>query len=87
MSHGTTAFLVGDTAFKRLINDESARLVYPVERCQLQQVPASEQLILVMKTPDGFEAAFAIDPALLARIATQALDHVAAAPHDAARLN
>jgi hypothetical protein len=62
-------FRVRDTAFKRLLNDTSARLVYPAESCRLQSVPGTDQLILVLRSSDGFEAAFAIAPEALAGLA------------------
>lgn len=67
-------FRVGDTAFKRLLNDESARLVYQAESVRLQAAPGSDLSILVLRTPDGFEAAFALDPKALTALAAGAKD-------------
>jgi hypothetical protein len=72
-------FRVGDIAFKRVMNDDSARLVYPVGECRLQSSPGTDLLILIVKTPDGFEAAFAIAPSDLKSLATLAREHVSAA--------
>jgi hypothetical protein len=68
-------FRVGDTAFKRLLNDDTARLVYPIENARLQASPGTDRLILVFTTTDGFEAAFAVEPKVLLDIAMQAHAH------------
>lgn len=70
-------FRAGDTAFKRLLNDPTARLVYPVEDCRLQTVPKTNQLVLILRTADGFEAAFAIPPDVLVQLAEAVLERAA----------
>ena len=62
-------FRAGDVAFKRLLDDASARLVYPVETCGVQLVPGTTQLVLALRTTDGFEAAFAVAPETLGALA------------------
>lgn len=68
-------FRVGDTAFKRILNDDSARLVYPIDDYKLQWAPGTDRLILVLRTPDGFEAAFAVSPMALKSMAKQVKAH------------
>lgn len=80
-------FRVGDTAFKRVVNDDSARLVYPVDTCKLQSVPGADRLILVLATADGFEAAFYIDRETLASVASSALEHMQDNPEPRRSLN
>lgn len=65
-------FRAGDTAFKRLLNDDSARLVYPAVACTLEALPGTGRVMLIMRSDDGFEAAFAIDPRALSTCSAEA---------------
>jgi hypothetical protein len=80
-------FRVGDVAFKRIMNDNSARLVYPTGACRLQSSPGTDQLILIMTTTDGFDAAFTIAATDLKQLARQASEHAAAAAEQRSVLN
>lgn len=80
-------FRVGDTAFKRVLNDSNARLVYPIESCRLQLVPGTRQLILVLQSSDGFEAAFAMAPDALTQVAEAVLDHACEKANQPFQLN
>ncbi len=80
-------FRVGDTAFKRLLNDDSARLVYPAETCRLQAASGMDgRIILVLQSADGFEAAFALAPETAAGLA-RAIDEARPTTAEPVRLN
>jgi hypothetical protein len=49
---------VADEALTRMLRDDSARLIHPVESFSLQPAPGTDQLILGIRTHDGLEAAF-----------------------------
>ena len=75
-------FRAADTAFKRLLDDPSARLVYPVTGCRLQSAAGGGQNVLVLQSADGFEAAFALAPETLAQLAEVVMAHTSdTCPH------
>jgi hypothetical protein len=56
------------TALKAQHGDQSARLVFPLDEWRLETAAGSKDLILTLKTPDGFEVAFSLNAATLAQI-------------------
>ncbi|MEM7748814.1 MAG: hypothetical protein AAF346_11215 [Pseudomonadota bacterium] len=69
-------FRVADTAFRRQLDDESARLAYPVYDFELQAAKEEERLILTLKTRDGFDASFAVEPGMIVMMAAMARQHI-----------
>lgn len=72
-----TLFRAGDIAFRRILKDEDARVVYPVQRTEARSVPGSDGLVLVLATPDGAEVAFHFSPQDLARLVETVRTHLA----------
>jgi hypothetical protein len=63
------------TALKAQHGDRSARAVFPLDEWRLETVSGSNDLILTLKTPDGFEVAFTLSPATLAQITSAVEEH------------
>jgi hypothetical protein len=56
------------TALRVQHADASARAVFPLDEWRLEAAAGTSDLILTMKTPDGFEVAFSLSTATLARL-------------------
>src|SRR5262245_4240467 len=69
-------FKIADTAMKRLYRDDGIRLVYPIEDYALESACGSERLILTLRTADGFEASFAVQPDDFLSMAISVSDHL-----------
>ena len=69
-------FRVADTAFRRQLDDDNAKLAYPVHDFELQTAKDAECLILTLKTRDGFDASFAIEPGMIGIMAAMARQHI-----------
>jgi len=68
-----------DAALKARYRDPSLRLVYPLTDYNLEGAVGSENLILSLKTHDGFEVSFSVEPEALKRLGQLARhDHKAA---------
>ena len=65
---------VADEAFKRMLQDDSARLIHPVESLSLQPAPGTDQPVLIIRTSDDFQVAFAIEPEVHDRFVQRASD-------------
>jgi hypothetical protein len=50
--------------------DDSVRAVFPLSDWRLETAAGSRNLILTMKTPDGFEVAFSVSARALAQISS-----------------
>jgi hypothetical protein len=63
--------------------DATVRAVFPLSRWRIESAAASEDLILTMMTPDGFEVAFSLSAAAIAEI-TSALEAIRSAAEQGA---
>jgi hypothetical protein len=52
--------------------DDTLRLVFPLGGWKLEQGAGNTELILTLKTPDGFEVAFAVDQGTMAQMSRTA---------------
>ena len=68
------------TALKAQHGDRSARAVFPLEEWRLETAAETQELILTLKTPDGFEVAFSMSPATLAQLTTAVEANAGVAP-------
>jgi hypothetical protein len=58
------------TALRAQHGDTSARAVFPLDGWRLETAAGTSDLILTLKTPDGFEVAFSLSAATFARMST-----------------
>jgi hypothetical protein len=58
------------TALRAQHGDSSARAVFPLDGWRLETAAGTSDLILTLKTPDGFEVAFSLSAATFARMST-----------------
>ncbi|MEM9354678.1 MAG: hypothetical protein AAGB04_00560 [Pseudomonadota bacterium] len=76
-------FRASDTAFKRQLDDNNVKLVYPIDDFALQAAVEDDRLILTLRTHDGFDASFALEPNTLVVMASMARMHMEATNEDA----
>ena len=71
------------------LRGDATRLVFPMERWQLEGAAEADAFILTLETPDGFKVAFAVsmDDAREVADALQTYCAASVRPHDAAMLN
>jgi hypothetical protein len=61
-------------ALRKIHGCDGLRLVYPLDDWSLSATEGKAQFLLTLKTPDGFEITFAIDPPDLARMTATIAD-------------
>lgn len=59
-------------ALKAKYDDPSVRIVFPVDSCNLEEAPGRSELILSLKSPDGFEVCFCVAPEIIRGLANRA---------------
>jgi hypothetical protein len=69
------------TAVKSQHADTRTRAVFPLDEWRLEAAAGSTDLILTMKTPDGFEVAFSLSAATLAQM-TSAIEESRVEAHE-----
>ena len=63
------------TALKAQHRDDSVRAVFPLGEWRLEAAAGSDDLILTLKTTDGFEVAFSISVPVLSQIGSAVENH------------
>lgn len=58
-------------AIKARYRDPTLRYVFPLGGSAVEEATGGDAAILSLKTPDGFEVSFAVQPAALAKLADQ----------------
>lgn len=71
-------FRAANDAFQRQTDDPNVKLVYPIDDFELQAAVQDERLILTLRTQDGFDASFALQPNTLVVMASMARMHMEA---------
>jgi len=62
-------------ALKARYDDPSLRMVFPLATYHLEEAPGRRDLILSLKTTDGFEVSFCVPPEALRSLADLAANH------------
>jgi hypothetical protein len=74
-------------ALRKRYRNSTMRLVYPLGDWSLAATDCSSRLILTLKTPDGFQIAFSVDPADVCRIGEVMSEHVDGRERSPSRMN
>jgi hypothetical protein len=64
-------------ALKARYRDPALKFVFPLKDYQLEGTPGRKDLILSLRTSDGFEVSFAVTPATLSKLSELASIHEA----------